>query len=260
MEDRSPCVKHLFSILGCSVRRKGAHVRHLLEPFRRTTRGLVVGVALWCAGLVSVAGATPISEFTEFSVPTPGSGLAAITAGPDGALWFTEGSRIGRITTTGTITELPLPPSSFFPTAITTGPDGALWFIEFDTHRIGRITTTGTVTEFPLLTYDRAGGITTGPDGALWFTGTNTNRIGRVTPGGIIAEFSLPTANSTPFGITTGPDGALWFTETGKVETGGTRVNRIGRITTVFMLGAPRQYAAFASRTISSSFDQRTSL
>src|SRR5262249_62343254 len=37
---------------------------------------------------------------TEFLVPTAGSFPAEITAGPDGALWFTEqaGDKIGRIT------------------------------------------------------------------------------------------------------------------------------------------------------------------
>ena len=85
--------------------------RRLLEPFRRTHGALVAGLVLWCAGLVSVAGAATI---TEFSLPTAFSGPLGITAGPDGALWFTEAgtggtSKIGRITTAGAITEFPLP-------------------------------------------------------------------------------------------------------------------------------------------------------
>jgi len=61
----------------------------------------VAGLILWCTGLVGVAGATTITEFatpTAFSVPVD------ITAGPDGALWFTEAvaNKIGRITTAGT--------------------------------------------------------------------------------------------------------------------------------------------------------------
>ena len=70
-------------------------VRRPLEPFRRTTGGLVAGLALLCAGLVSVAGAATI---TEFPLPTRGA-PRAITAGPDGALWFTElgANKIGRI-------------------------------------------------------------------------------------------------------------------------------------------------------------------
>jgi virginiamycin B lyase len=34
----------------------------------------------------------PAQVFTEFPLPTSGSGPFGITTGPDGALWFTEGS------------------------------------------------------------------------------------------------------------------------------------------------------------------------
>jgi virginiamycin B lyase len=145
-----------------------------------------------------------------------------ITAGPDGALWFTEAgaNKIGRITTTGRITEYPVPTADARPSQITTGPDGALWFTESYANKIGRITTTGTVTEYPVPT---AGayptGIAAGPDGALWFTEINVGKVGRIYPSGAITEF--PTGRALL--ITAGPDGALWFTEGG--------VN-IGRITT----------------------------
>jgi virginiamycin B lyase len=52
---------------------------------------------------------------------------------------------IGRITTTGSITDYPIPATAY---SITAGPDGALWFTENQAHKIGRITTSGTVTEF----------------------------------------------------------------------------------------------------------------
>ena len=56
-----------------------------------------------------------------------------ITAGPDGALWFTEygpKDKIGRITTAGVITQYPVPTSNSGLDGITAGPDGALWFAE----------------------------------------------------------------------------------------------------------------------------------
>jgi virginiamycin B lyase len=76
-----------------------------------------------------------------------------ITAGPDGAVWFTQGStnRIGRITPAGQITEYPVPtavsvPSGGYgplttsnPVALVTGADGALWFTQLDCNRIGRL-------------------------------------------------------------------------------------------------------------------------
>ncbi len=47
---------------------------------------------------IAVALATTGGTFTEYSIPTPHSGPLSITAGPDGALWFTEqlGFKIGR--------------------------------------------------------------------------------------------------------------------------------------------------------------------
>ena len=168
----------------------------------------------------------PAGIITEFRLPTPKSGLSAITAGPDGNLWFTEEGtgKIGRITPGGTITEfrLPTPKTSLF--AITAGPDGNLWFTEVSGHKIGRITPGGSISEFPLPQGGSPAAITAGSDGNLWFTelNLNGNKIGRITPGGSISEFPLP-QGSIPDDITAGPDGNLWFTEASG--------NKIGRIT-----------------------------
>src|SRR5438874_8101112 len=51
----------------------------------------------------------------------------------------------------GSIAEFGLTTGSS-PHAVTAGPDGALWFTEPGTDKIGRITTTGSVTEFALTT------------------------------------------------------------------------------------------------------------
>lgn len=164
---------------------------------------------------------------TETSIPTPGSAPRNITAGPDGALWFTEngGNKIGRITTGGMITETSIPTAFSAPVGITAGPDGALWFTESCGNKIGRITTGATITETSIPTL--ASGptdITAGPDGALWFTQFDTGQIGRITTGKTITEARPPTTGSNPQGITSGPDGALWFTEN--------FTDKIGRSTT----------------------------
>jgi streptogramin lyase len=165
----------------------------------------------------------------EFSVPTAGSGLFGIAAGPDGALWFTEtqGNKIGRITTAGVLSEYALTAGSY-PVGITAGPDGALWFIENGTNKVGRITTSGTITnEFPITTAaSDTYMIALGPDNNLWFAEGSgyANNIGRITPAGAITEFPVTTASAVPTGITSGSDGALWFTEY--------NVGKIGRITT----------------------------
>jgi streptogramin lyase len=44
---------------------------------------------------------TPIPVITEFTIPTDKSQPWGITAGHDGALWFTEEATIGRLSVTG---------------------------------------------------------------------------------------------------------------------------------------------------------------
>jgi len=116
----------------------------------------------------------------------------------------------------GKIREFAVPTANSRPVGITAGPDGALWFTENNTNKIGRITTAGVVTEFAVPTANSVpAGITAGPDGNLWFTEFGGNNIGRISPtdNHKLAEFAVLTANSGPNRITAGPDGNLWFIE-----------------------------------------------
>jgi streptogramin lyase len=98
--------------------------------------------------------------------------------------------------------------------AITAGPDGNLWFVEDSSNRIGRITPQGAITEFAIPTAGSSpAGITGAPDGNVWFTEQSGNNVGRIAPDGTITEFAIPTARAYPAGITVGPNGNLWFTE-----------------------------------------------
>lgn len=65
---------------------------------------------------------------TEYTVPTANSEPEGITAGSDGALWFTEyrAGQIGRITTSGSFKEYTIPDSYANAASITSGSDGAL--------------------------------------------------------------------------------------------------------------------------------------
>jgi streptogramin lyase len=169
------------------------------------------------------ANAHPI---TEIELPPATSSPNAIVAGPDGALWFTEGSEnaIGHVTTAGVISHYPLAMTVGPAVETVVGPDGALWFTGSEAN-IGRITSAGVVTSFPVPTAgSEPMGITAGPDGALWFTEYVGNGIGQITTAGVVTEFPLPTANAFPASIVAGPDGALWFTENS--------TNNIGPITT----------------------------
>jgi virginiamycin B lyase len=201
-------------------------------------RALVRLLFGWPIGLLAVL-LLPAQAFAidEFPLPSPSSGPAGITTGPDGALWFTEeapsGNRIGRITTTGSITEYPIPTTSALPAEIVTGSDGALWFTEFGKSQIGRLDpSTGQFKEFPVILGSGPDGITAGPDGAIWFTEFQAGNIGRLDPAhpdnldpappNSISEFATPTAASGPSDITLGPDGRLWFTEA--------QANKVGAI------------------------------
>jgi hypothetical protein len=74
---------------------------------------------------------TTAGVMTEYFV---GAGRAAnqIIMGPDGAMWFVtyNGSRIGRITTTGAVSFYEVPASLYAGLGIALGPDGALWVSE----------------------------------------------------------------------------------------------------------------------------------
>ncbi len=210
--------------------------------------GVFAGVSLFTASPSAAEATTPpntpaaVTSYTDPSIDYP----QGITAGPDGAMWFTNyygaqqefepppgpGS-IGRITTAGVVTNY-TGAGIYNPYAITTGPDGALWFTNTaSTESLGvgrgfisRITTAGVVTSYTNPEIYDPQGITTGPDGALWFTNPGGNSIGRVTTAGAFTFYAVPSIDSLQ-GITTGPDGALWFTipanrTIGRITTAGT--------------------------------------
>ncbi len=217
--------------------------------------------ALWFTGVPGELGRiSTAGVVTEFAVPeipppagsSPGTAgtlatLTAITAGPDGALWFTGvPGEVGRITTAGVVTELAVSEgASSTPatlTSITAGPDGALWFTGAP-GEVGRITTVGAVTQFAVPEIPPPAGsypgtvstpatltaITAGPDGALWFTGV-PGKLGRVTTAGAVSEFAVPGDFDHVAGLTSGPNGNVWFTEQ---EDGSTRGEQpaVGEIT-----------------------------
>ena len=76
------------------------------------------------------------------------------------------------------------------PAGITAGPDGALWFTNDGTGSIGRITTAGVVTNYTAPASTDPDGITAGPDGALWFTNAGNDSIGRITTAGVVTNYT----------------------------------------------------------------------
>jgi virginiamycin B lyase len=136
-----------------------------------------------------------------------------ITAGPDGALWFTNfgDNSIGRITTAGVVTDYTGTGISF-PYGITVGADGALWFANDGNGSIGRITISGHVKNYTARGLGGVIWIAAGPDGSLYFSNEGTNvdtRLYRLTTTGTITPY---TGRNIVYGITPGPDGAMWIT------------------------------------------------
>jgi hypothetical protein len=82
---------------------------------------------------------TLAGSVTTFAIPTQNFGSdVEMVPGPDGAMWFLEDSKVGRITTTGTITEYPLPVQQVngtpvYPYDLQIHEDGSGGFFEFTT-------------------------------------------------------------------------------------------------------------------------------
>jgi streptogramin lyase len=159
---------------------------------------------------------TPTGQVSEFPLTGKELGLAAITAGPDGNVWFTESgaNKIGRVTPSGQMTEFAIPTESARPSGVAAGPDGNIWFTEEQAGAIGRVTPSGQFTEFPLLGEDAYPvQIVSGPDGRLWFAyGVGT--IGTVAPNGTITRIELPHKTQV-HAIAVGPEGDVWYTAEG---------------------------------------------
>ena len=189
------------------------HARRVDRVLRVIALCAVCGAFGWFAEYAAADGPGTI---TMFPAPTAG----AITAGPDGSLWFTSANGVGRITPSRAITYFPAPVNG--DVGIAAGPDGNIWLTEWGATDIGRITPSGTVTEY--LNGSFGGKITPGPNGTLWYTEDlccySEQAIGRVviaqtSPGTSdgITHFQLSNGDSYPYDIVEGRDGNMWFTE-----------------------------------------------
>jgi virginiamycin B lyase len=143
-----------------------------------------------------------------------GSGAFDITEGADGNFWFTlSNTQVGRVTPMGKITTFRTP-TLCEPAFMTLGPDGNVWFGEGSSGRIAFITPAGQIIEHQFSFFGVSVGITTGSDGNIWFSDQTDHAIWRYNLStGIFTEFKTPTPNSFPGDMTLGDDGNVWFTE-----------------------------------------------
>jgi virginiamycin B lyase len=192
---------------------------------------ITVGDELWFTatnenqvGRMTLDGTT-----TLYDLPNENSQPGAITAGPDGAVWFTEWAGVGRIDpVTGTITELPFPESQLeYARDLAIGPDGNLWITVAHGDAILRLTPAGVYTVFPIPGESNLPlAIAAGADGNIWFTMSWNREIGRITPSGTITKFAAGVDGPA---MAVGPDGQLWYYGEGSMY----RMNTSGQRTFV---------------------------
>lgn len=219
--------------------------RRATARLRAAFSGQTIVVAL-AALLLAPTASSAAGETVFYELPLA-THATSMTAGPEGAIWFTGrrgtsafrrgGGVIGRVSQDGEVRVFDLPARRYV-RQIAAGPDGNLWFsVDYENRsgrtvaRIGRISPDGAFDEYGL--GNHAGGVksvTAGPKGSVWFTaaywvdGRRKEAVGRIAASGAVKRFPLP-ALSGPGRIVAGPDGNLWFTERGA------GVPKIGRIT-----------------------------
>jgi hypothetical protein len=139
--------------------------------------------------------------------------VRSLVNGPDGALWFVNGSMAHRLRMNGTLTSFPLLGTD--PAEIVRGTDDNFWVLGAQTFQ--QLTPTGAATGFG------TGGssLAAAPDGALWFSDGSTGpgpRAVRVTTGGVRSSVPFPWNGGYYFGYSSSyagsafdADGNLWF-------------------------------------------------
>jgi len=215
---------------------------------RRAITATLLAATCVLAAIGAQAGAIQTVEYRAGIAQGLTGRPVAITAGPDGNLWFTEhAGGVGRITPAGVVTEFAAPGPLL---AIAAGPDGAIWFSETLPDAgsgLGSITVDGALRGgFPI--GPPSGSVlslASGPDGALWFTLLDAGmNVGRMTTAGAVTRSPSTYGPSQPEQIAVGPDGALWYTEGGSFlepehPSAGTTFRGLVRITPA---GAPTPF------------------
>lgn len=185
---------------------------------------------LWVAQarISAIAEIDPSGKITQHRVPgssTDPPFLNDLQESPDGGIWYSGSSQLGRLDPSGRFTWWS--DDAGYPEGLTLGPDDTVWYA----HTAGGVPAVSRADEERGLSGIAtlragfavpAGGITTGPDGAVWFSqvhrydGPEQDGIGRLTAQGAYREWALP-KGTNPHRIVAGPDEALWFTERGGI-------------------------------------------
>ena len=155
--------------------------------------------------------------FTPASA-SPSNVPSRIVQGADGAIWFTEGNKIGRYDPVGLGLQEIAVPSGGSAFDLCAEPNGNIWFTANSTSsNIYQITGSSgsyTVNPFNVAPGASLRGIACGVDNAVWYVDNANNAIGRISlnAGNNQTTYTIPDANFGAQFITVGPDGSLWYT------------------------------------------------
>ncbi len=173
--------------------------------------------------------AADASQTKTFSEPRYG-GDSESTLGPDGSLWFSDGSSvIQRITEAGNVRNFAATGEAGEIVSMTTS-GGSVWYAKFNpgtyttpsrSGLIGKMSASGVATPFESPYEDLLpSSLTPAADGGVWFT--SDYGVGHLSRTGTYRMATMPKGHAAD-SLTVGPDGNLWFTDRA--------LNQLGTIT-----------------------------
>jgi virginiamycin B lyase len=167
----------------------------------------IVAGAVWL--FLSLSG--PSAQVIEYQVQDGAPMPTAITAGPDGSIWFTIDlmDSLGRLHD-GHIAFLPTGMKAIEPVGLAAAPDGSAWFTDNAAHAISRMAPSGEVTRIPLDTPSvRLGRLAVGANGVVWFAEETGYSISEIRDGAVVRHY-YDSPRGGPYGVAVAPDGTAW--------------------------------------------------
>lgn len=198
----------------------------------RVARPTIIAAA--CASIAAISalpgdalGADPVptivSPVCRSFERTGTAGDAALSALPDGGVWYADksGTRVVRIAPDRS--RRPIVPGDAATgrlSGIAIGPDGQVWYTKDTANRIGHVPPEGGEgVEFETPEkYSFPSELIADRSGQLWFLAPVKHYIGELSANGAVVVHRGPSIQGrdyTPVGVTVGADGNLWTTDTG---------------------------------------------
>lgn len=191
--------------------------------------GLTAGPdnALWMVTMKNVVRMTTAGGFMVFPGASVGSSQRMIV-GPDGKLWYGGVKALGHVDLAGVITMFP---ASDSPNGLSNGPDGNVWFSEGSNARLDHMTVTGAATQRDVaqrlgdLAYGQGAFWAALPAGLGRVAADDALDA---TPGAAPAAVTVLPTTHQPTSVTAGPDGSIWFAGMETRPGGPATVGRVG--------------------------------